>query len=62
MTTSRKIAHLVAVLCIVAQISVFTLSSLNWLPIPDDFFTFMFLTLVAVAGCIYAGIKANRWW
>jgi hypothetical protein len=61
-TTTRKFAHLVPILCIAAQMAVFSLEFHHWLPITNVWNADMIATLVAVVGSVYAGVKANRWW
>jgi len=61
-TTARKIANLVPVVCIVVQVAAFSLEFHHWLPITNVWYADMIATLVAVLGSVYAGVLASRRW
>jgi hypothetical protein len=60
--TGRKTAHIVPLLCIVAQIATFSIDVSHWRPIENWWYVDFVATIVAVLGSVYAGVKASRRW
>src|SRR5580704_12524395 len=61
-TTGRKFAHLVPILCCAAQVAVFSIDISHWRPIEDWWYVDFLATLIAVGGSVYAAAKTSRWW
>lgn len=62
-TTRRKLAHLVPLLCIGAQIAIIELNLRPRFLGPDGRWLCLAVpALLAAAGSFYAGVRASRWW